>query len=175
MNQHFVSRGYNEKHLENTLSEVRKLTRDDLLIGKDESTKIRDPQSVFVCTWHPKLKCLPSILNQNHAILNADPKLNKVFPTRSTVAFRRKKNLANHLCRNDIRARSTNKKEEKCKGCIICKQVKDVEFVINNKSGAQVETKPGATCRTKGVVYAVRCIYVGHTGDSINIRFCMSI
>ena len=81
----------------------------------------------------------------------------------------------NHLCRNDIRERSTNK-DEKCKGCIICKQVKKVEFVTNNKSGTQVKTTSGATCQTKGVVYAVRCvkcdlIYVGNTGDSINIRF----
>ena len=50
------------------------------------------------------------------------------------------------------------------------------ELVTNNKTGSQINTKPGATCQTKGVVYAVKCkkcdlIYVGHTGDSMNIRF----
>ena len=68
------------------------MTHAELLKDKD-----KDPQSVFVCTWHPKLKRLPSILNENHKILNSDTKLNIIFSSKSTVAFRRKKHLANYL------------------------------------------------------------------------------
>ena len=65
MKTHFKSRGYNERHLENILCDVRKIAREELLEVK-ENIESNDPQSVLVCTWHPKLKNLPSILRENH-------------------------------------------------------------------------------------------------------------
>ena len=171
---YFVSRGYNSKNLEKTIKEVKKLKREDLLTEKNPS-KSKDPQSIFVCTWHPKLNKLPSILRENHNILEADPKLNQIFPTKPTVGFRRKKNLANYLCRNDIKKPKQNS-DVKYKGCILCKQIGKGTTVTNKKTGLQVKIKPGATCQTKGIIYAVYCkkcdlIYVGHTGDSMSERF----
>ena len=48
--------------------------------------------------------------------------------------------------------------------------------IVNKKSGVKIDIKPGATCKTEGVIYALNCkkcekIYVGHTGDSVAKRF----
>ena len=86
MKQHFIFRGYNEKQLQTAIRDVKKMTRAELLRDKDKYVlQKKDPQSVFVCTWHPKLKRLPSILNENHKILNSDTKLNIVFPSTCSV------------------------------------------------------------------------------------------
>ena len=174
MKAQFMARGYNKSNLEKTIREVQQLKRGDLLEEKN-TVKEKDAQSVFVCTWHPKLSKLPSILKENHNILTADAKLSKTFPTRSTVGFRRKKNLSNYLCRTDIKMKATAE-EGKCKGCILCKQMRAEKTVTNTNTGTSVKTKPGATCKTKGVIYAINCkkcnyMYVGHTGDSMAERF----
>ena len=116
----------------------------------------KDPQSVFVCTWHPKLKRLPPILNENHKILNSDTKLNIVFPSKSTVAFRRKKRLADYLCHHDVKEKYINE-GKKCKGCILCKQMSTSKTIKNKYTGAELKLKPGATCKTKGIIYAIKC------------------
>ena len=174
MKQYFISRGYKEKHLEQTITKVKKMERTELLNDKIE-TSTKDPQSVFVCTWHPKLKQLPSILHQNHNILSTDAKLSKIFKSRSTVAFRRKKNLSNYLCYNDIRNKKPSK-EGKCRGCQLCKLMGTGKTVTNKNTGAKINIKPGATCKTTGIIYAIHCkkceqIYIGHTGYSMSDRF----
>ena len=174
MKKNFISRGYEEKHLCRTIEEVRKMIRKELLSDKSELSS-KDAHTVLVCTWHPSLKQLPLILQQNYNILSADIKLSKIFNERSTVAFRRKKNLSNHLCRNDIRKKQI-KKVEKCKGCQLCKILNSNKTVVNKNNGTKVDIKQGANCKTTGIIYAINCkkceqIYVGHTGDSMSERW----
>ena len=108
-------------------------------------------------------------------MLSSDAKLSKIFKERSIVAFRRPKNIANYICKNDIRRKPTEK-EEKCKGCVICPLMNSSKTIVNKKTGVKIDVKPRATCKTEGVIYALNCkkcemIYVGHTGDSISKRF----
>ena len=174
MKKHFQFRGYDTKALDQTIKFVRNLSRDELLQDKDKKAN-RDPNTVLVCTWHPTLKSLSSILQQNYKILACDPKPCKIYKERSTVAFRRAKTLSNHLFKNDIRQK--NKEEvQNCKGCKICKQVNPKKTLVNTKTGAKIDVKPGASCRTKNVIYALNCIkcekiYVGHTGSTMSERF----
>ena len=174
MKKHFTSRGYDEKQLDRRIKEVREMNRGDLL-GEKEETRNRDPNNVLVCTYHPKLRKIPSIFEQNHKMLSSDTKLSKIFKERSIVAFRRPKNIANYICKNDIRRKPTQK-EEKCKGCIICPLMSSNKSIVNKKTGLKFDVKPGATCKTEGVIYALYCkkcdeIYIGHTGESISKRF----
>ena len=101
MKNHFISRGYDEKRLNHTIETVKKMNREDLLKERDAPTK--DPHTVLVCTWHPKIKTAPSILQKNYTILRTDIRLNKIFEEPSTLAFRRRKNLSNHLSPNDVK------------------------------------------------------------------------
>ena len=77
MKSHFMSRGYDEKRLNRTIETVIKMDRLDLL--KEQELPKKDPRTVLVCTWHPKLKELPTILRQNHKILKTDIRLNKIY------------------------------------------------------------------------------------------------
>ena len=170
----FISRGYKEQHLRNIINEVKLLTRDDLLKGK-EKTSAKDPQSIMVCTWHPKLRMLPSILHKNYDIIKNDVHLSRIFTARPSVAFRRKKNLSNYLTKTDINKKKVPK-ESSCKGCKICKLINNDNTITNKAAGITKKTKSGGTCKSKGVIYSVNCkkcnlMYIGHTGDSLNIRF----
>ena len=62
MMKFFIQRGYQEKDLVNDISLVRKMSRNELLQEKIKTAE-KDPQSTFVCTWHPKLHRLSAILN----------------------------------------------------------------------------------------------------------------
>ena len=172
----FMSRGYNEKHLQKMINEVKLMTRDTLLKDK-EGSLAKDPQSIMVCTWHPKLKRLPSILHNNYDIIKNDVHLSRTFSVRPSVAYRRKKNLSNYLFKNDINKKDiTSIKEKVCKGCKTCKLISNDTMITNQVAGVTAKVKPGGTCQSKGVIYAVNCkkchlIYIGHTGDTLNVRF----
>ena len=98
--KYFVQRGFTEKQLQHTVESVKKMSRDDLLMDR-ERTPDKDPHAIFVCTWHPKLRGLSSVLDKNYEILKNDPTLSKIFDKKPIVAFRRKRNLRNILCKND--------------------------------------------------------------------------
>ena len=173
MKKHFKLRGYNEIDLTRTISEVQKMKREELL--KDKSREINGRGRVFVCTWHPSLKTIPATLSRNHDILLNDPKLKSIFEEKSSVAYRRRKNIGNFLCKNDVRMLE-KKEPAKCKGCKLCKIINNEDIVINKNNGAQVRTKKGGHCQSTGVIYAVTCIkcqqiYVGHTGETMAKRW----
>ena len=87
MKKFFMSRGYAEKHLQQrSIKMVRKMERADLLNSNKKEESKQDPNSILVCTWHPKLRKLPSILNQNYHIIENDAKLSNIFQYKNTVA-----------------------------------------------------------------------------------------
>ena len=150
------------------------MSRKELLQEKIESAE-KDPQSVFVCTWHPKLHRLSTILNENFKILQNDPKLNPIFKDNPTVAFRRKKSLKNILCRNDVKEKF-QQEPGFCKGCQLCDKMSDKDTLTNRKNGVSVCIKPGGCCQSSGVVYAIYCkkcdeIYFGETKKTMAQRW----
>jgi hypothetical protein len=176
MTSFFLSRGYNEKHLERARTEVRRLQRKDLLNKTKEPTR-GDPHSIMVCTWHPKLRTLPSVLNKNHTILESDAKLCKIFNERPTIAFRRKKNLANILCRNDVKDHVEEEYPTKACKCQLCRILNsETDHITNQKNGLTLRIQPGGNCKSKGVVYALHCkkcqlLYIGHTKNDMTDRW----
>ena len=179
MMKFFVSRGYKERYLQKVVKEVRSMSRENLLKSTTKGETGKDTHSIFVCTWHPKLSQLPSILNENYNILDNDAKLRKIFTEKPTVAFRRKKNLENHLCRKDIKTQEVNDTnvatDTKCK-CQVCKLLVKSESITNSKNDLTLKKKPGGTCRSTGVVYAMKCkkchlLYIGHSEKDMRDRY----
>ena len=176
MKNYFLSRGYNEKHLDRAKVAVRRMKRTDLL-NKIKEPARGDPHSIMVCTWHPKLRKLPSILNKNYTILENDAKLCTLFKDQPTVAFRRKKNLGSILCKNDIKKNDEKECSAKPCKCQLCKIMKkDTDHITNHQNGLTLRIQPGATCKSKGVVYAIHCkkcqlLYIGHSGNDMSVRW----
>ena len=69
MIKYFLLRGYKEKQLQHAIDTVKKIPRNELLSEK-EITREKDPHSILVCTWHPKLIQLPSISKFSPVIQN---------------------------------------------------------------------------------------------------------
>ena len=174
--QFFKSRGYVDRQLQRSLQEVKSIPRKELL-GASKKTKSEDPNSILVCTWHPKLSNLPSVLKKNYDILDNDPRLRTIFSDRPTVAFRRKKNLTNLLCKNDVREKKIDPREQsKTCNCQVCKIMSKSDSVTNPKNGLSLKLRPGGNCKSTGIVYAVKCrkcnlIYVGHSGNDMCDRY----
>ena len=64
----------------------------------------------------------------------------------------------------------------RCRGCQVCRLMNQKETVRNENNGAQIKVKPGGSCKSTGVIYAVNCkkceqIYIGHTGGTIATRW----
>ena len=118
MKKQFQLRGYDEKHLSKTVDAVRKMKREDLLADKEK--EVKEENRILVLTWHPSLRKASSVLGQNHSILANDIRLNDIYKEKSIVAFRRRKNIRNFLCRNDVKERKDQEPSKSC-GCQLCK------------------------------------------------------
>ena len=174
MLKQFVKRGFKLEKLTKTFNEVKEINRQDLL--QENPTNIKDQQSIFVCTWHPHLKRLSSILQNNFNIIKQDHQLKQIFQTPPSVAFRRKKNIANHLIKNDINPIKIEPSITSCKNCQICPLLNKENIITNEKANITIKLKATGNCKTKNIIYAAKCrkhntIYTGHTGESLNVRF----
>ena len=134
MKKYFLKRGYTEHQLQNSIDTVRKIPRITLLSEKEKSHE-KDPHSIFVCTWHPKLKKLPFILRKNFNIISNDPKLSQIFKETPTVAFRKNRNLKSILSKNDIRPKESKDTTANCKGCQLCRVLSKKDITYLNDLG----------------------------------------
>ena len=151
------------------------MERDDLL--KDKVKDIKDDGRILVLTWHPSLQKASFVLRQNHSILANDIRLNNIFTEKPIVAYGRRKNLKNFLCRNDVREREPQE-VSRCRGCQVCRLMNQKETVRNENNGAQIKVKPGGSCKSTGVIYAVnwkKCKQIGGPSTHIFKGYQMSI
>ena len=170
---HLIERGYPNKIITKAFNEVKNIERTSLLL--DTSKSQRDEKVIFTCTWHPKFSELPSILKKNYHIIENDIKLSKIFQSKPTVAFRRKKSLANFLTKTDIKHdKKLKKPTSPCGKCKICPLINQNNTTENGNIKVKVEN--GEDCRSTGVIYIARCkkhsqCYIGKTSVSLAKRF----
>ena len=69
---------------------------------RDRIRENKDPQTILVSTWHPKLSAIPSILKNIFHLISRDPKLSKTFKQKPPVTYRKNKSLSDHLLKNDM-------------------------------------------------------------------------
>jgi len=175
--EYFTNAGYNPKKLKLAAEDVLKTKRTDLLENKN--TKTQDSSITFVCTYHPKLESLPQKLREHYNILDGDEFTKKVFPEKPMVAFRKCKNIQQHIVKNDINSKSqrdttetTNQCNKTCKTCKLLSK----ESIIKSTTNHTFELKTKIQCNAKNIVYAAKCkqhntIYVGQTGEELRNRF----
>ena len=84
----FIEQGFHEKELKKTIKQVAKIDRNELL--RDQIRGNKDPQTILVSTWYPKLSAIPSTLKNNFHLISSDPKLSKISKQKPTVTYRKK-------------------------------------------------------------------------------------
>ena len=87
----FIELDFHEKELKKTVKQAAKMDRNELL--RDRIRENKDPHTILVSTWHPKLSAIPSILKNNFHLISSDPKLSKFFKQKPTVTYRKNKSL----------------------------------------------------------------------------------
>ena len=78
--------GFHEKELKKTIKQVPKMNKNELL--RDRIRENKDPETILVSAWHPKLSAIPSILKSNFHLSFGDLKLSKIFKQKPTVTYR---------------------------------------------------------------------------------------
>ena len=174
--QYFVDRGYDCLKLRQQAKELLSKSQNDILFSKKNDSK--DPQTILVTTWHPRLKLLPEILRQSYHYIEKDQKLKEIFKKKPIVAFRKKKSLANHLVRSDIiPPKAYHFSTNPCNNCRKMCHLINTSNILNNKvNGRKVNLTVNGNCKSKNIVYAARCkvhglLYIGHTGEQLKDRF----
>ena len=84
--------GYNIQSISTATSKARSQRRDDLLCYKPKP----EPSGTlipFVLTYHPELPKVKEIVNKHWPIIESSKRLNKIFPQKPIMAYRRPKSL----------------------------------------------------------------------------------
>ena len=170
----FIERGFHEKELKKTIKQVAKMDRNELL--RDQIRENKDPQTILVSTWHPKLSAIPSVLKNNFHLISSDPKLSKIFRQKSTDTYRKNKSLSDHLLKNDIANQQLHSNVAPCGKCKLCSKLNRTKLITNDKLNITEKIKGIGNFREKEIIYAAqyskhKILYIGHTGGQLSERF----
>jgi hypothetical protein len=172
----FLQRGYDSNRIQATISEVSKMSREDLL--NPSHLKDNEDRVVFVCNWHPRLSALPKILKEHHYILRNNRQVSSIFKYFPLVAFRKAKSIRDVIVRTDISP--PPKPEYGTKPCQSCKSachlICEDNKIVNSKNGKSLDVRASGNCKTSDIVYVARCkvcdiLYVGETKEELRSRF----
>ena len=140
LSSYFIKRGYQQNDLLRTMKEVSEIPRSKLLEEKSKDKK--DPQSIFVCDWHPNMSQLPSVLKNHFHLLENDTKAKLIFTSKPIVAYRRPKTIKNIVVRNKIGGdgiKSNPKTTKPCGRCKLCKDILTAESISNEKRRSNIK------------------------------------
>ena len=172
-------RGYNIQSISTATSKARSQRRDDLLRYKPKS----EPSGTlisFVLTYHPELPKVKEIVNKHWPIIESSKRLNKIFPQKPIMAYRRPKSLRDILVHAKLNPDPSDDgptgESKPCgnKRCFTCKLMTPTQ-IAKSSSGASVKLKRQTNCKSANVIYLITCTqcgkqYVGETKRALNER-----
>ena len=99
LNELMVNRGYSERTLLSAIDRARRIPRQvalrRVLKRKDEK------RPVFALTYDPRMPAIQTIQAKHwRSLVNQDPYLDEVFTQPPLTAFRRQRNIRDHLIRS---------------------------------------------------------------------------
>ena len=124
---------------------------------RDRIRENKDPQTILVSTWHPKLSAIPSILKNNFYLISSDPKLSKIFKQKPTVTYRKNKSLSDHLLKNYIANQQLHSNVTPCRKCKFCPQINTAKPNTNDKLNITEKIKGTENCKERENFYAAQC------------------
>ena len=145
---------------------------------KEEIKKAKRVKGLpFVATYHPKLKYLGRIINENFYLLNMNEETKKVFLPRPRVSFKSPHKIISYLvraklCPLDRVVGSTKSGKERCEVCV---NVSETNTFTSNVTGETYEINQKLNCEDKCLTFLLSCKccgkqYVGETTDNFRYR-----
>ena len=150
------------------------MDRNELL--RDRTWENKDPQTILVSTWHPKLNAIQSTLKNNFDLISNDPTLSKIFKQKPTFTYRKKKSLPDYLLKNDIVNQQLHSNVAPCGKWKLCSEINTVKLITNFKLNMKEKIKGTRNCKEREVIFAAQCfndkvLYIGHSGEQLLERF----
>ena len=185
---YLLARGYNDNLIKEAFGDVENKDRLQLIGYKPSENKTsRGKCYPLVVDFNPALPNMTSIINKYKYLLQLDPELTKIIPTKSVfVTFRRAKNIHDILVNsklknpNELIIRPDNKGE--CKNCESNRCVFHNYYLKNCSEFTSYHTNQKFTiendtidCDTKCIIYLASCKLckisnIGFTTNSIKER-----
>ena len=172
---HFKNRHYPEEIIKKAIENAMKTTRKDLLANKQRTRSAKIIP--FTVTYNPNLTKVTKILHQHIPILHSQDETKRLANYKIITAFRRAKNLADIMIRNDITpAKKKESGSQKCgKNCITCKYIVPTKEAFNKNRSFKYTIHQYLDCNSTSVVYLLWCNicniqYIGQTSMSLKER-----
>ena len=131
----------------------------------------------LVVTYHPLLKSLSGITDQNLSILYMDKEVKKIFTLRPMVSFRSAHKLNSYLVRATLYPLERTVGSYKCKGkrCQVCNDITEMDSFTCSNNQWNFKINHRIDCNEKCLIYLItchRCLkqYVGQTVDEFRHR-----
>ena len=169
----FHARGYPQETTQDAFDRVQLLDRESVLQPSEPTSSERVP---LVLTYHPLNVPIRNIIFRNFRMLLHDKDSSQVFKQLPVTAFRKDKNIANHL----VRASQPTPPGDapgtfRCnrKVCHTCPYVSD-ETHISAPSGT-FNIRSRFTCTSQNIIYIIRCtncnkLYIGESKRRLGDR-----
>ena len=132
----------------------------------------------LVVTYHPLLKSLSSIVNNNIYLLHMDQEVKGTFPPQPMVSYRSAHKLSSYLVRAKLYPKERQVGSRKCKGkrCKVCKNVLETDMFTCCKYQTTYEINHKFDCDEKCLVYLCMCNkclkqYLRQTVDMFRLRW----
>ena len=158
-----LDRGFDSRMVSQQVDRAKGLDRNALL-NKEEG-RVSDSRINFVLTYHPALNTkIIEILHRNHRLLQTDDAHKWVFEEFPRVAFRRPKNLKDHLVRAKLCQPDEGPKG--CSGdCIKCRSdcqvgnfLQTTTNFMSHQNGITYNIRVGLLhCNSRMVIYLLTC------------------
>jgi adenylate kinase family enzyme len=136
MKNYFVNRGFNATQINKTVEEVKNIKTEEVLEYKE---KKKTERIQFVIQFYPRLRALGEVIQKHFHLLKTSERLQKSFPEPPMVAFKRLKNLVDHLIHTDSNKAELNELQKcnslRCQCCQHFQETKNIE--INGKKTLQ--------------------------------------
>ena len=179
MREFFHERGYPRNITQSAMDRVQQISREAAL---NESIKPANNRVPLVLTYHPQTLPIRNLIRKNFDILQADEDTREIFQEPPVTAFKKDRNLANHLVRashpspdprdsNTCGTFSCNRNR-----CNTCPYVSLDNFTTILGPKGSFRVNDHFTCISSNVVYAIICtrckkLYIGETCRRLADRF----
>ena len=176
-----MNRGYSERTIIAAIERARGIPRNIAL--RRVMKKQADRRPVFAVTYDPRLPAIQTIQAKHwRSMISQDPYLSEVFQQPPLTAFRRQRNVRDHLIRAKVAGDPKKYPErqqrgmKKCgKNCTACPYIREVKSIKTNKTEWKINQS--LNCEISNCVYMIQCKkdncglrYIGETKRILKFR-----
>ena len=184
--KYYLDRGYPRKTLVYHNKRAARFSQNDLLETKNK--KIKSPE-VLVTTFNPRNPNISRIIRDNWNIIENTEDLQKIFPDKPLIGYRRLPNLRDILTSNTISYPPKKARQSisslppvctRLAKCTYCPKLHKVTIFISTHTDSthqcrNLPPKHRITCEIYNIIYLIHCTkcnkqYIGETGRPFRKR-----